>query len=410
MKRYARDNSEPMLKTVKRIELSEKNIKLRLILTIAALVVAVAAIGFGVHSCLSADSGWTTIDATTGADNLSYEFKLVYNLGTGKTSATVERKAVAAAYTTASVEAYKLFDPYAPEGYLKQINEHPGEEIEVPHELYSAFEKMLRHNRMLYMEPLNEMYEQLFGQENDSYAELADPDKSPYVKQIYEETVEFIQSDDNVRLELLGSDNVKLVVSDAYKAFAQEHESECYIGFGWLKNAFAADHIASRLTSAGYIHGYLTSVDGYSAYLDGDVNAYDVNLYSTTADGMSIVCTVGGVPAMFSANLRRFPISHGFGGYVYEDGTVVMPYVDASGAHKMCADVLYAYSEKSSCAETALAAADIFLSDTVEKAGLLSAESGGIHILYIGNGVIGFTDESASVTNVHPDFKTELIK
>jgi hypothetical protein len=60
MKRYARDKT-PYIKPVERIELSEKNIKLRVILMIVFLLLGAGAIAFGVRSCIAAEKGWQKI-------------------------------------------------------------------------------------------------------------------------------------------------------------------------------------------------------------------------------------------------------------------------------------------------------------------------------------------------------------
>lgn len=391
MKRYARDKSEPMLKPVQHIELSDKNIKLRLILMCAALIIAAVAVGFGVHSCLSAEKGWQKIDATTRANNLSAEFSLTYELGKTDVSPTLEKKSLSSAYTAALMEAYKLFDPYAAEGYLRMINSQPGESVKIDSELYGALEKMLGYGRLLYLEPLNEMYDQVFGADGDVYAAAADPAKDPETGERARKTAEFIKSDDNVRLELLGSDTVRLTVSNEYKAFASENEMTGFIGFGWLKNAFAADHISSRLNAAGYRNGYLTSVDGYSAYLNGDVSGYGVSLYVLKDEGFVAACGLADVPIIYGVNLRRFPISRGFSGYVYADGSAVMPYIDENGAQKTASDVLFMYSEKKSCADIALEAYGIYISDFIDEGKLLSAEEKGICAVCIDKDQIVYT-------------------
>ena len=411
MKRYAREKSEPMLKPVQQIELSDNNIKIRIVIVIIAILVTVAAVGFGVHSCLAKEAGWRTIDAMNNADNLSGEFQLNYNLGQGKVSATVEFKTVTSVYTAATAEAYKLFDPYAGQGYLKEINTHPGIKITVDHELYTALESVLNNcGRFLYREPYNEIYELLSGADSDEAAALYDPRKNADIMSLFEKISVFVNDENSVRLELLGSDTVILHVSDEYKDFAKENEVFSYIGFSWLKNAFAADHIASRLTDAGYTYGYLSSCDGYTVYLNGNDFVYDVNLYNSTGHGLGLACSLEAPGFLYSVELAFFPLSPKGGGYVYDDGTFVTAYADETGMQKYASEVLFMYSADKSCAGIAQRAIEIYVADSIDEAKLKQALDDGIGSVYINAGKIGYTDKDAGILNADSSYSVSLIK
>ena len=62
MNREARDK-RPNLRPVEKIELSEKNLLVRLILVLVLITVAGVAIYFGVNGLLAGNAGWTEIDA-----------------------------------------------------------------------------------------------------------------------------------------------------------------------------------------------------------------------------------------------------------------------------------------------------------------------------------------------------------
>ena len=411
MSRYARERTEPALKPVQRIELSDKNTKLRVIIVIVAIVVAALAIGYGVHSCLSAEAGWTKIDVSSIANSVAGEFLFNYELGQGSASATTERKTLTALYAAAAVEAYKLYDPFAEDGGLREIIEKPGVEVKIDSDLYSALEMTVKAcGRFIYREPYNEIYELLAGAEDDEVAASYDPRKNADMRARFDKIAAFINDENSIDLKFLGSNKVRLDVSDEYKAFAAENEIYSYIGFSWLKNAFAADHIAERLRNAGYTLGYLTSMDGFTVYLNGADSVYSVNLYAATENGIGVVCTPELKGAVSGVYLRCFPISSRTGGYVYGDGSFVMPYADDNGDSKTAAEVLYMYSGTKSCAQVALEAANIYQSDNIDEQALKQALDGGTCALYINKGVIRYTDVDLTLSGVYGSYSTGVIK
>ena len=317
MSRYARDKT-PNIKPVQRIELSEKHIKLRVILMIVFILIAALAVGFGVKSCLSAEKGWQEITSSNAANSLSVVFKLVYNIGESDLDVTNEKKSVQYIYTAAAQEAYKLYDNYAPEGYMKAINTSVnGDGVEIDHELYEALGKMLEYGRILYYVPYFEYYEQVFSAESDFDASVFDPQVNADIKDLFSKMSVFINDENSVRLELLENDRVVLRVSDEYIAFAKESGIDNYIGFSWLENAFAADHIAERLKAGGHTNGYLTSVDGFTEYLNGRGFDYTAVLYDRVDQTLTAVCTLDLQKAQSSVYFKNYLISSKENGYIY---------------------------------------------------------------------------------------------
>ena len=134
MNREARDK-RPNLRPVEKIELSEKNLLVRLILVLVLITVAGVAIYFGVNGLLAGNAGWTEIDASSSSQtNCSDEFVFQYEVGTGEKSASVEKKALIQIYSQATETAYQLFQESArfdDVHNVAYINQHPNEEIEV---------------------------------------------------------------------------------------------------------------------------------------------------------------------------------------------------------------------------------------------------------------------------------------
>ena len=99
MGRTARDN-RPNLKPVQRIELSEGNVKARIIAVIVFALLGIGSIAYAMFSMLGSKSGWETIEANNGSlGDISKEFVFTYRLGAADMSPTAEKKALTTLYT-----------------------------------------------------------------------------------------------------------------------------------------------------------------------------------------------------------------------------------------------------------------------------------------------------------------------
>ena len=78
-------------------------------------------------------------------------------------------------------------------------------------------------------------------------------------------------------LELLGGNQVKLNVADAYLQFAKANEITEFINFYWLKNAFIVDYMAEELEAAGFTGGIISSFDGFQRNLGATKGSYSQN-------------------------------------------------------------------------------------------------------------------------------------
>ena len=93
----------PYLPPVTRIELSEKNIKLRWILLIILLAIASVAIFMGVRYAVHEEPGWQEVEAASNQVNCSQDFVFLYECGSAGINASGEHKAVTALYTQPTV-------------------------------------------------------------------------------------------------------------------------------------------------------------------------------------------------------------------------------------------------------------------------------------------------------------------
>ena len=102
MKKRSVQNDRPTVDKVIHIPMPEDRIKLRTVLVIALIVIAVAAFAFGVNSLVSTDAGLQEITVLSGEMNAGEDFTFYYNLGYNGADATDERREVRALYTEAA--------------------------------------------------------------------------------------------------------------------------------------------------------------------------------------------------------------------------------------------------------------------------------------------------------------------
>ena len=410
MRRLFNGDRTPNLKPVEKIELSDKNVKLRFVITVIAVIVAVAAIGYGVHSCVSAEKGWQVITSDTAAMSCTSSFTFIYNVGNNGGSPTVENRAVKMAYGNAAINAYRLFETSAEDGELKKINKNVGVDVEIDPSLYSALKTMLEMGgRTLYYAPYHERYEVLFGADRDDEAAAFDPEKNADTAALFDKLSKFIIDPASVSLSLKGNNTVRLDVSEEYKTFAADNDIDSFVGFSWLKNAFIADYIADFVASTGYSSGYLVSNDGFYRDL-GAAGKNSSKIYYRSCSDVYVACRVDNAVVKSGAFFYDFPISSDNNGYVYENGDTVMAYINGEGRYKNAAPTMYAYSKSASCAETALAAGNVYINDTLETSELKTLSDGGVETICIRGGTIYYTEGDVSIADVLDDGIVSLKK
>ena len=399
MRRIFNGDRTPNVKPVQKIELSDKNIKARLIIVIVAVLVAAASIAFGIRSCVAAEKGWQVIEAETAKTSCASEFTFIYNVGNNGGDPTVEMRAVKSIYGSAAINAYQFFDTNADGGELEKINKNAGTDVEIEHALYTALETMIeKGGRTLYFAPYQERYDVLFGSDNDGEAAAFDPEKNADTAALFEKLAAFINDPAAVSLSLKGNDTVCLTVSDEYKAFADDNGVDSFIGFTWLKNAFIADYIADYFAETGYSSGYVVSREGFYRDL-GAAGKSSTSIYLRSGGAYYVACRVDNSVIKSGALFCDFPRDEGTG-FIYENGNTVMPYIDADGAYKHAVPTMYVYSKSATCAETALAAGKVYIADALDKSAITSLKDGGIETVYIDGGTIYYTDADVVIANI----------
>lgn len=359
------------LRPVKRIEVENKHLKLRIVLAILAIVIAVAAFSYGIRSILDRNSGWQAVDAYVEGVDCSSDFMLQYYFGSAGASATVEYKTVSALYTTALEEAYQLFYP---EGGLAAINAQPNAPVETEPVLYRALEMIQSvGNRCLYLAPVYDEYDRIFLNENEVEAARYDPGQNDEIGAYVAQIAAFANDPDHIDLELLGGNRVCLQVSEEYLSYAEENGIEEFLDFGWMTNAFIADHIADTLEEGGYTLGYVSSYDGFTRNLDSSGQSYSLNLFDRLGNVIHQPAVMDYTGPMSIVSLRNYPMSDAdrWHYFSFSNGRIATAFVDPKdGMSKSSTDNLVAYSERVGCAEILLNVNPIFLSDDLDEAAL----------------------------------------
>lgn len=407
MKRYVKERTHRQ-EAVKQVEVSTKHKKLRIILFVLCVVVALACFAVAMVFLLRVEPGWTQLTVDSVEDNNGGEFNFYYYFG--EDDDNNYRKSVQAAYTEADVYAYNVFcESYLIDSTknLYYINRHPNQEIQVPSLLYrslKAFEDS--GSRFLYYAPIYEAYKSLVASDNDDTAKMFDLHYNEELGEYADALISYIEDEEHVRIEFYENDVIKLVVSEEYMSAFSE-EKPLYVDFCWTKNAFIIDYIVETMTSAGYTDGIISSVDGYARSLSNRDEAYSASVFDIVSDASDNKYVVGVGTIAYEqklsfVTLKNYPTTTGeYGYYVYEDGTIRNLFVDfATGENISAVDSITAYSEELSCAEIAIKLIPIYLDKKLDTTKIEAVEQDGIYYIYCEDGRIKTNGDKATVVPV----------
>ena len=212
---------------------------------------------------------------------------------------------------------------------LYTVSTNPNQTVTVEPILYRALERFCATgSRAIYYGPLYSRYYALFASQYDEAAAEYDPARSSDAGAFAAQIAAFAQNPDQIDLELLGENQVRLNVGKEYLAYARENELDTLLDFGFVKNAFVIDAVADALTDAGLTGAVLTSTDGFSRSLCQ--GSFGVNLLEATDSGYRQAAAAAYNGPRSVAALRAFPVdsSDALRFYTYEDGTVCPPVLD----------------------------------------------------------------------------------
>lgn len=416
MNRTVKDNrnvSHP--KPVKRVELSEKNTRGRLIVVVLLLAFGSAALVYGFMNLLNGDSGWREIEADASSEvNCGSDFVFLYNVGASGVPASSENKAIASIYTQAVVTAYQLFQndlEFDGVNNIYYINHHPNEVIEVDEALYEAFELLQNYGgRYLYLAPVYDVYDNLFYSNDDSEAVSYDPYQNTALAEEFAEMAAYGADSSAVDLELMGDYKICLHVSEDYLQYAFETGITSFIDFYWMKNAFIADYLADVMIENHYTLGSISSYDGFVRNLDDSGVSYSFNLYDRIGQTVYPAAVMQYEHAVSIVYLRNYPMNALDYRHYYElkGGDIRTVYLDGKdGLCKTALNNLVSYSKDKGCAEVLLQMLPVYIADVFDEERLADMAEGGVYSIYCQDGVICYNESALTLEDL---YKNENIR
>jgi hypothetical protein len=365
---------------------------------------------------LGSSEGWEEISVSASAElNCGDDFTFRYHLGAGETSATAERKALTVVYTDIMESAFRMFS--AEETFedvinIAYINQHPNEILEVDEPLYEAFELVKSYgNRIIYLAPVYEEYENLFYCNDEVETVSYDPWQNEELAERFAQIAGYAGDENAVDVELLGDRKIRLKVSQEYLDYAEENVISDFVDFNWMKNAFIIDYAAEELTSRGYTNGMLTSYDGFSRNLGAEGETISYNLYDREVDGS--IYQAGTIA--YSGNrsfvyLRAYPLDAQDTGHYFEmsDGSIRTIYVDpADGKCRTGAQQMVVYSDGEGCAPLLLRLIPFYVAADFSEEELFGLETEGVYAVLCEDYTILYNDRDLTITYV---YETDDIK
>ncbi len=350
------------------IELSSKNGRLRLVLIGILLVIAAVSLTAGLTALLRQPSGWQQVEANAQGVHCGGDFVLYYDFDD-----STDQKQLTQVYSDAVVRAWQLFSSGTGEnGNLAYLNAHVNETVTVDPALYDALALAAAYeNRHIFLGPAASEYEQIFLFENAAEAAQYDPGQNGELMDYVRQAAGFAANPAAVSLEILEDHQVKLSVSGEYLAFARQYEIREFVDFGWMKNAFIADFLASRLEEAGFTRGYLVSYDGFTRNLDTRNQGYAMNIFDRQGNEVNLPAKMHYTGPISIVSLRNYPMGSSDRWHYYsfaDTGRIATVMIDpADGADKSALHNLVCYSREKGCGEIVLQAAPIFIADTFSE-------------------------------------------
>ena len=405
MRKSNRGKEAPYVKPVKRVELSEWNVRVRMILIVVFLSIAVVAIVSGIRSVLRTEPGWQEVVAKSDQPNCSEDFVLNYDFSGSGSGATAQFKTLTALYTTACEDAFRCFSPDVQgsgSANVHDLNAHPNEIVTVDSLLYNALALAQQYqNRGIFLGGIYAEYGRIFYAETEVEAELYDPSQNAEQRAYIAELASYANDPAMIDVQLLGDNQVKLLVSEEYLACAEENEIVNFVDFGWMKNAFIADYLAQILMDNGFTNGYLASFDGFTRNLDQRGNSYSVNIFDRDSDGISMPAVLTYTAPASLVFLRDYPMGKAdvWQYYAFQNGRIVNLMIDPlDGMNKAAVDSLFAYTGSQSCAEVLLQLVPVVIADVFSEAQLQTLATEGVHSIWCEGQNLLYTDHEVNLT------------
>ena len=391
----------------KDIEVQLKHPGIRLAIVIALFVFGIGMIIYGGIQILERDQGWQEIKQNDSSpDSAASEITFMYCLE-GK-SVRADYRELTLQYTDAAAKYYKIFAPrnrYDGVANLALLNQNPNTEQTIEPELYRALELIEQYgSREIFLAPLYETYDGVFRSVDDPEAAYSDPlssENAPYLA----EAISFAKDPKHVSLRLLGDNRAMLCVSEEYLSFMRETESDTYLDFYYLKNAFILDLLTEKFTSLGYTRGFFQSSDGYISCLDQSGELFSLPITDRVGYDIYPAADLSYKGPMRFVLFRNYGITDTLSDYYYrfEDGRFLSPYLSSSdGTNQTAVNDLVVYG-KGSVSELLLKALPIYIADSLDEAKLSALSKESVYAVYTKNREIRYTEPDAEFLSVYSE-------
>ncbi len=293
-----------------KITLSEKHIKLRLVLTIFFLIVAVVAFTIGVVSIGKKTPGYQTIEGKVDAEALTYNNAVTFKYYFDGSSNQIKRavRELEEVYTPILSSAYKSLDAenvYTGVVSIGMINRNIGSPVSVSPDLYAVLKDAYAKTQE------NRGYNMFAGALYSQWRSiqiLADPEdfdpvfNSDQARRI-SDIAKTVCDLSNFKLEFLDDSTctVRFSVSEQYQAFCKDYEITApALDLNILKDAYMLKMISDSLANAGYRYGHLSTPQGM-ALNTSDRGKLTYSMY-TLEVGREIAYATIEIDGVFSGN------------------------------------------------------------------------------------------------------------
>ena len=399
MRKSNRQIRQPL--PVENVEVSHKNVGLRLVFFWLFVAIAIAGIAVGVYFLARVEKGWQMVSPRSSAKaNCSSDFSFYYYFdGTGSNNRSTYR-ALENKYTELTVTLYEDFAdvPITDVKNVYYLNHHTNEIVDVAPYLYSSLKKAAE-SRYIFGAPIEAFYESLCASQGDWEAVDYDPARNDVLKAECLEILAYARDKNHISIEFFEDSKLRLNVSQEYLDFAEEHNVHSFIDFAYMKNAFIIDRMAKELVDLGFTNGLITSYDGYTRTLSSQECTFDLFSSIEKKEYYVGMAQLGGNYA--SVNLHAFGTNnrdvklH----YKYDDGAYAHCYFDMEDSISKCsADGLLVYSENKNCSDLLLSVLPIWISDNLDTAALSAGVAGGTEYAYVIGTKVHYSDAKLSVT------------
>lgn len=391
---------EEMLKPVQNVEVSDKHVALRVVFFVLAVVIAIGAFAYALIAILNVPNGWMQIEASASEISAANELSFYYYVSSERGEARAEKNAVTQAYSEACVNVYRLFDAITDNGNnVRAVNLNLNKAVSVDPALYQAFKTLSECDvKLLFMAPIYERLSNIFYANGDYEAKQFDPSFNPVEKAFWDEVLTYINNPDDVSLDLLENNAVRLNVSEGYANYAEKNGIKNFVDFFHLKNAFVVDYVVDTLFAKGYKVGFVSSDDGFTRTLSGERSDVTVTLFDGVG-GLPVACAQLNFKQSLSAvNLHSFKIraSEQYF-YRYSDGTTVSPFVSYDGSSQTCLPFLFGYGFGVKCGDVLKDVLPLFTEEQLDVGKVTDLKERGIHTVYAVDKTVYYTQSDLGI-------------